>query len=50
MIGALKGLDITTHVSSGLFEILTRRVLVRELAGVPQARLLQSWIPVMALA
>lgn len=35
MIGELRGLDITTHVSSGLFEILTRRVLVRELAGVP---------------
>lgn len=35
MIGELKGIDITTHVSSGLFEILTRRVLVRELAGVP---------------
>jgi len=35
MIGQLRGLDITTHVSSGLFEILTRRVLVRELAGVP---------------
>ena len=35
MIGELRGIDITTHVSSGLFEILTRRVLVRELAGVP---------------
>ena len=35
MIAELRGLEITTHVSSGLFEILTRRVLVRELAGVP---------------
>ncbi len=35
MIGQLRGLDVTTHVSSGLFEILTRRVIVRELAGVP---------------
>ncbi|MDO8950960.1 MAG: sugar transferase [Actinomycetota bacterium] len=35
MLGELRGYAITTHVSSGLFEILTRRVLVRELAGVP---------------
>jgi len=35
MIGELRGHEITTHVSSGLFEILTRRVLIRELAGVP---------------
>lgn len=35
MIGELRGADVTTHVSSGLFEILTRRVYVRELAGVP---------------
>ncbi len=35
MIGELRGLDVTTHVSSGLFDILTRRVIVRELAGVP---------------
>lgn len=35
MIGELRGADVTTHVSSGLFEILTQRMLVRELAGVP---------------
>ena len=35
MIGELRGIDVTTHVSSGLFDILTRRVIVRELAGVP---------------
>jgi exopolysaccharide biosynthesis polyprenyl glycosylphosphotransferase len=35
IIGQLRGINVTTHVSSGLFEILTRRVIVRELAGVP---------------
>lgn len=35
MIAELRGVDVTTQVSSGLFEILTRRVFVRDLAGVP---------------
>lgn len=35
MIGELRGINVTTHVSSGLFDILTRRVIIRELAGVP---------------
>lgn len=35
MIGELRGVDVSIHVSSGLFEVLTSRVLVREIAGVP---------------
>lgn len=35
MIAELRGFDVSIHVSSGLFEVLTSRVLVREIAGVP---------------
>lgn len=35
MIGELRGVDVSIHISSGLFEVLTSRVLVREIAGVP---------------
>jgi exopolysaccharide biosynthesis polyprenyl glycosylphosphotransferase len=35
LIAELRGLDVSIHLSSGLFEILTSRVLVREVAGVP---------------
>jgi exopolysaccharide biosynthesis polyprenyl glycosylphosphotransferase len=35
MIAELRGVDVSIHVSSGLFEVLTSRVLVREIAGVP---------------
>lgn len=35
MIAELRNLDIDVHVSSGLFEVLTSRVLVSEIAGVP---------------
>lgn len=35
MIAELRGVDVSIHVSSGLFEVLTTRVLVREVAGVP---------------
>lgn len=35
MIAELRGRDVSIHLSSGLFDILTTRVLVREVAGVP---------------
>jgi exopolysaccharide biosynthesis polyprenyl glycosylphosphotransferase len=35
MIAELRGLDVDIHISSGLFEVLTSRVLVREIGGVP---------------
>jgi exopolysaccharide biosynthesis polyprenyl glycosylphosphotransferase len=35
MIGELRGIDVSIHISSGLFEVLTSRVLVREIGGVP---------------
>ncbi len=35
MIGELRGVDVSIHLSSGLFDVLTSRVLVREIAGVP---------------
>lgn len=35
IIAELRGLDVSIHVSSGLFDILTSRVLVRDIAGVP---------------
>jgi exopolysaccharide biosynthesis polyprenyl glycosylphosphotransferase len=35
MIAELRHLDVDLHVSSGLFEVLTSRVLVSEIAGVP---------------
>lgn len=35
MIAELRGVDVSIHISSGLFEVLTSRVLVREIAGVP---------------
>lgn len=31
----LRGLDVSIHVSSGLFEVMTSRVLVRDIAGIP---------------
>ncbi len=35
MIGELRGIDVDIHISSGLFEVLTSRVLVREIGGMP---------------
>ncbi|MDO8879925.1 MAG: sugar transferase [Coriobacteriia bacterium] len=35
MIAEMRGMDISVHVSAGLFEVLTSRVLVREVGGVP---------------
>ncbi len=35
MIAELRGLPVTIHVSSGLFEVLTSRVFDREVGGVP---------------
>lgn len=35
IIAELRGLDVSITISSGLFEIMTTRVLVREVAGVP---------------
>jgi exopolysaccharide biosynthesis polyprenyl glycosylphosphotransferase len=35
IINDLRGRKVDTQLSSGLFEVLTRRVLVRELSGVP---------------
>jgi exopolysaccharide biosynthesis polyprenyl glycosylphosphotransferase len=35
MISEMRGLPVSLHISSGLFEVLTSRVLVREVAGVP---------------
>lgn len=35
IIAELRGEDVTVHVSSGLFEVLTSRVFVTEVAGVP---------------
>jgi len=35
MIAELRGIDVDIHVSSGLFEVLTSRVLVKEVGGVP---------------
>jgi len=35
MIAELRSLDVDLHISSGLFEVLTSRVLVTEVAGVP---------------
>ncbi len=35
MIGELRGVNVSIHLSSGLFEVLTSRLLVREIAGLP---------------
>lgn len=35
IIAELRGADVSIHVSSGLFDVLTSRVLVRDVAGVP---------------
>lgn len=35
MIAELRTADVDVHISSGLFEVLTSRVLVNEIAGVP---------------
>ena len=35
IISELRDIDVSIHVSSGLFEVLTSRVLVRDIAGVP---------------
>jgi exopolysaccharide biosynthesis polyprenyl glycosylphosphotransferase len=35
MIAELRDGDIDVHISSGLFEVLTNRVLVSEIAGIP---------------
>ena len=35
MINELRGSDVSIHLSAGLFEVLTSRVLVREVGGVP---------------
>lgn len=35
MIAELRSIDVSVHLSSGLFDVLTSRVLVREVAGVP---------------
>jgi len=35
IIAELRGVDVDVHISSGLFEVLSSRVLVSEIAGVP---------------
>lgn len=35
MIAELRGQDVSMHISSGLLEVLTSRLWVRELAGIP---------------
>jgi exopolysaccharide biosynthesis polyprenyl glycosylphosphotransferase len=35
IIAELRDVDVDVHVSSGLFEVLTSRMLVREISGVP---------------
>lgn len=35
MVAELRDIDVDVHVSSGLFEVLTSRVVVSEVAGVP---------------
>jgi exopolysaccharide biosynthesis polyprenyl glycosylphosphotransferase len=35
MISELRDVDVDVHVSSGLFEVLTSRMLVREISGLP---------------
>ncbi len=35
MIAELRDVDVDVHISSGLFEVLTSRILVSEVAGVP---------------
>ncbi|MHB1340384.1 MAG: sugar transferase [Coriobacteriia bacterium] len=35
LIADMRGLDVSVHLSSGLFEVLTSRLWVREIAGVP---------------
>jgi len=35
IIGELRGIDVSIHVSSGLFEILASRMFVRDIAGIP---------------
>jgi exopolysaccharide biosynthesis polyprenyl glycosylphosphotransferase len=35
MIAELRDVSVDVHISSGLFEVMTRRVLVREIGGVP---------------
>lgn len=35
IINELRGIDVSIHVSSGLFDVLTSRVLVRDIAGIP---------------
>lgn len=35
MIAELRNVDVDVHISSGLFEVLTSRVIVSEIAGVP---------------
>lgn len=35
IVNDLRGFDVSIHVSSGLFEIVTSRIWVRDIAGVP---------------
>jgi len=35
MIGQLRGIDVSIHLASGLSDVLSSRVLVREIAGIP---------------
>jgi len=35
IISRLRGTDVTIHVSSGLFEILASRVIIRDVSGMP---------------
>lgn len=35
IINELRGVDVSIHVSSGLYEVLTSRVLMRDVAGLP---------------
>ncbi len=35
MIAELRDVDVDVHISSGLFEVMTRRVFVREIGGIP---------------
>lgn len=35
LVNELRGIDVSIHVSSGLFDVLTSRVLVLDIAGIP---------------
>jgi exopolysaccharide biosynthesis polyprenyl glycosylphosphotransferase len=35
IVNDLRGMDVSIQISSGLFEILTSRIMVREVAGIP---------------